>query len=173
MESHAASVLTPFAFSKLQEQLVLAAHYASFQMEDGFLVRHHTKLQGGRKVYWDPRDGTINCSCDQFEFSGILCRHALRVLSTGNCFQIPERYLPPRWCRVNLSGTKLQSTLNDHGEKVQRLQSMVTTLVSESSKSKERLDLATEQVSILLSQIKEQPVSNSLVTRDATMHKNF
>ncbi|CAH8324307.1 unnamed protein product [Eruca vesicaria subsp. sativa] len=51
MESHAASVLTPFAFSKLQEQLVLAAHYASFQMEDGYLVRHHTKLDGGRKVY--------------------------------------------------------------------------------------------------------------------------
>ncbi|CAH8306097.1 unnamed protein product, partial [Eruca vesicaria subsp. sativa] len=47
----AASVLTPFAFSKLQEQPVLAAHYASFQMEDGYLVRHHTKLDGGRKVY--------------------------------------------------------------------------------------------------------------------------
>ncbi|MCD7464584.1 Protein FAR1-RELATED SEQUENCE 11 [Datura stramonium] len=33
MEAHAATVLTPFAFSKLQEQLVLAAHYASFQMK--------------------------------------------------------------------------------------------------------------------------------------------
>ncbi|KAM7250055.1 hypothetical protein ACFE04_021938 [Oxalis oulophora] len=36
MESHAASILTPYAFSKLQDQLVLAAHYASFQLEDGF-----------------------------------------------------------------------------------------------------------------------------------------
>lgn len=173
MESHAASVLTPFAFSKLQEQLVLASHYASFQMDDGFLVRHHTKLQGGRKVYWDLREGVISCSCDHFEFSGILCRHALRVLSTGNCFQIPERYLPLRWRRVNSSTNKLQSTLNDHGEKVQRLQAMVSTLVSESSKSKERLDLATEQVSILLSRVREQSVSSSLVPRDSTMHKNF
>jgi hypothetical protein len=43
--------VTPFSFSKLQEQLVLAAHYASFQMDDGFLVRHHMKVEGGRKVY--------------------------------------------------------------------------------------------------------------------------
>ncbi|CAO2828597.1 unnamed protein product [Amaranthus hypochondriacus] len=173
MESHAASILTPFAFSKLQDQLVLAAHYASFEMEDGFLVRHHTKLQGGRKVHWNPREGIISCSCHQFEFSGILCRHALRVLSTGNCFQIPERYLPLRWCRVNSSATKLQCTLNDHGEKVQRLQSMVSMLVSESSKSKERLDLATEQVSILLSRIKEQQVSSSLVRIDTVTHGNY
>ncbi|XP_021736076.1 protein FAR1-RELATED SEQUENCE 11-like [Chenopodium quinoa] len=173
MEAHAASVLTPFAFIKLQEQLVLAAHYASFQMEDGFLVRHHTKLQGGRKVYWDLQLGIISCSCDQFEFSGILCRHALRVLSTGNCFQIPERYLPQRWRRFNSSALKPQSTLTDHGEKVKRLQSMVSTLVSESSKSKERLDLATEQVSVLLSQIKDQPISTSFVSRGATVHRCF
>lgn len=74
MESHAATILTPFAFSKLQEQLVLAAHYATFQMDDGFLVRHHTKVEGGRKVYWVPREGIISCSCHQFEFSGILSR---------------------------------------------------------------------------------------------------
>ncbi|XP_057464785.1 protein FAR1-RELATED SEQUENCE 11-like isoform X2 [Actinidia eriantha] len=152
MESHAATILTPFAFSKLQEQLVLAAHYASFRVEDGFLVRHHTKLDGGRKVYWVPREGIISCSCHQFEFSGILCRHALRVLSTGNCFQIPDRYLPLRWRRISIPSTKLlHFTPNDHGERVQLLQSMVSTLITESAKSKERLDMATEQVSMLLS----------------------
>lgn len=159
MEAHAATVLTPFAFSKLQEQLVLAAHYASFQMEDGFLVRHHTKLEGGRKVYWVPREGIVSCSCHQFEFSGILCRHALRVLSTGNCFQIPERYLPHRWRRISTPATKaLQNTQSDHTERVQLLQSMVSTLVTESAKSRERLDIATENVSILLSRIREQPI---------------
>ncbi|KAF5188568.1 Far1-related sequence [Thalictrum thalictroides] len=160
MESHAASVLTPYAFCKLQEELVLAAHYASFPSEDGYFhVRHHTKLEGGRKVIWVPHDGIVNCSCHHFEFSGILCRHALRVLSTMNCFQIPEHYLPLRWRRINTSPTKLlQVTLNDHGERVQALQSMVSTLVTESSKSKERLQIATEHVSMLLSRIREQPV---------------
>ncbi|KAK3037742.1 hypothetical protein RJ639_031113, partial [Escallonia herrerae] len=161
MESHAATILTPFAFSRLQEQLVLAAHYASFQMEDGFLVRHHTKLEGGRKVYWVPREGMVSCSCHQFEFSGVLCRHALRVLSTGNCFQIPEKYLPLRWRRISTPSAKLlQTTSSDHAERVHLLQSMVSTLLTESAKSKERLDIATEQVSILLSRIREQPVSS-------------
>ncbi|GAB4846800.1 Protein FAR1-RELATED SEQUENCE 11 [Ancistrocladus abbreviatus] len=170
MESHAASILTPFAFSKLQEQLVLAAHYASFQVEDGFLVRHHTELEGGRKVYWVPREGIISCTCHHFEFTGILCRHALRVLSTGNCFQIPERYLPLRWCRSNSSSMRLlPGTLNDQVARVQLLRSLVSTLVAESAKSKERLETATQQVSVLLSRIREQPIP-SQDTRGVSMH---
>ncbi|KAK6805249.1 hypothetical protein RDI58_003034 [Solanum bulbocastanum] len=174
MEAHAATVLTPFAFSKLQEQLVLAAHYASFQMEDGFLVRHHTKLEGGRKVYWAPREGIVSCSCHQFEFSGILCRHALRVLSTGNCFQIPERYLPHRWRRISTPATKaLQNTQSDHTERVQLLQSMVSTLVTESAKSRERLDIATENVSILLSRIREQSICSQGIRESSSNQRNL
>ncbi|XP_019179464.1 PREDICTED: protein FAR1-RELATED SEQUENCE 11 isoform X2 [Ipomoea nil] len=174
MESHAATVLTPFAFSKLQEQLVLAAHYASFQLEDGFLVRHHTKAEGGRKVYWVPREGIIGCSCQLFEFSGILCRHALRVLSTGNCFQIPERYLPLRWRRISLPSSKApQTNQNDHTERVQSLQSLVSNLVTESAKSKERLDFASEQISILLTQIREQPVYSQEVRELSSIQRNL
>lgn len=172
MESHAASILTPFAFSKLQEQLVLAAHYASFQMENGFLVRHHTKTDGGRKVYWIPREGIVSCSCHLFEFSGILCRHALRVLSTGNCFQIPDRYLPTRWRRISTPAKLLQCASSDHPDRIQLLQSMVSTLVTESAKSKERLDIATEQVSILLSRIREQQVSLQSTREISSFHRN-
>ncbi|XP_023530341.1 protein FAR1-RELATED SEQUENCE 11-like [Cucurbita pepo subsp. pepo] len=174
MESHAATILTPFAFSKLQEQLVLAAHYASFQMDDGFLVRHHTKADGGRKVYWVPPEGIISCSCRQFEFSGILCRHALRVLSTVNCFQIPESYLPVRWRRISMPSAKLlQSTTNDHGERTQLLQSMVTTLVTESAKSRERLDFATKQVSVLLSRVREHSTSLPDSRDVSSIHRNL
>ncbi|XP_048422375.1 protein FAR1-RELATED SEQUENCE 11 [Pyrus x bretschneideri] len=174
MESHAASILTPHAFSKLQEQLVLAAHYASFQMEDGFLVRHHTKADGGRKVYWVPREGIISCSCHHFEFSGILCRHALRVLSTGNCFQIPDRYIPVRWRRISMPSAKLlQSAPSEHAEKIQLLQNIVSTLVTESAKSRERLDIATEQVSILLSRIREVPVSLQSTREICSTHRNI
>lgn len=174
MESHAATILTPFAFSKLQEQLVLAAHYASFQMDDGFLVRHHTKAEGGRKVYWALREGIISCSCHHFEFSGILCRHALRVFSTGNCFQIPDRYLPIRWRRISTPSAKLfQSSPSDHAERIQILQSMVSTLVTESAKSKERLDIANEQIAILLSRIKEQPVSLQGMRDVSSVHEVF
>lgn len=157
MESHAAAVLTPYAFFKLQDELVMAAHYASFQMEDGsFLVRHHTKLDGGRKVIWVPRDQGLACSCHMFELSGILCRHALRVLSTVNCFQIPEQYLPLRWRRVNSIPPKQASGV----DQVQILKSLVSALMAEAAKSKERLDTASEEISALLSRIREQPVSS-------------
>ncbi|KAI4298920.1 hypothetical protein L6164_032429 [Bauhinia variegata] len=174
MESHAVRILTPFAFSKLQEQLLLAAHYASFPMEDSFLVTYHTKTEGGRKVYWAPKEEIISCSCHQFEFSGILCRHALRVLSTGNCFQIPDMYLPIGWRRISMPSAKpLQSAPNDHAERVQQLQNMVSSLITESAKSKEKLDLAKEQVSILLSRIRAQPISLQGVRDMSTINRNF
>lgn len=128
----------------------------------------------GIKVYWVPQEGIISCSCHQFEFSGILCRHARRVLSTGNCFQIPERYLPLRWRRISIPSPKLlRSSTNDQAERIQLLQDMVSTLVTESTKSKERLDIAVEQVSILLSRIREQPVLSQGMRDISSMNRNI
>lgn len=161
IESHAATVLTPYAFCKLQEELVLAPQYASFQVEEGcFHVRHHTQVDGGCKVIWVPREELISCGCHQFEFSGILCRHVLRVLSTNNCFHIPDQYLPSRWCSVSSFSLKpFRNTQREHTEKVQILHSMVSTLFTESVETEERLDVACEQISTVLSRIKEFPRS--------------
>lgn len=160
MESHAAAILTPYAFSRLQEELVLAPQYASLMVDDTyFIVRHHTDMDGGYKVLWIPHDDFISCSCHFFEFSGILCRHVLRVLSNNNCFHIPDRYLPTRWRDVSLSLMKPFQTSNsdEHAGKVQLLQSMVSTLITESSGTEERLDVACDQVDMVLSRIKEFP----------------
>ncbi|KAF5204579.1 Far1-related sequence 11-like [Thalictrum thalictroides] len=156
IESHASTVLTPYAFCKLQEELVLAPQYASFQLDECcFHVRHHTQVDGGCKVNWVPRKELIFCSCQQFEFSGIVCRHVLRVLSTSNCFHIPDLYLPTRWCDASFSSKPMAS--RDHGERIQLLQSMVSTLISESAQTDDRLSFACEQVSISLSHLKDFP----------------
>jgi hypothetical protein len=160
IESHAATVLTPYAFNKLQEELVLAPQYASLMVDESyFIVRIHTDMDGGCKVIWIPHDEFISCSCHLFEFSGILCRHVLRVLSTNNCFHIPDRYLPVRWRDVSTSLTKPFQTFTseEHAEKVQLLQSMVSTLLTESIETEERLDVACDQVAEVLSRIKEFP----------------
>lgn len=153
IESHAAAVLTPYAFGKLQEELVLAPQYASFPIEEYcFQVRHHTHLSGGCRVIWDSCQGHISCSCNWFEFSGILCRHVLRVLSINNCFQIPDPYLPARWRGdISFSGTRV------HSERIQLLESMASTIVTESIESEERLDVAYEQLAMILSHIKDLP----------------
>ncbi|XP_058076103.1 protein FAR1-RELATED SEQUENCE 11-like isoform X1 [Magnolia sinica] len=155
IEANAATVLTPYAFCKLQEELVLAPQYASFQMDDGyFLVRHHTQMDGGCKVIWIPGEELIRCSCHQFEFSGILCRHVLRVLSTNNCFHIPDQYLPLRWRCVS---KPFRTTPRENADRVQLLQSMISALITESVLTEERLDVAYEQIDSVLSRIKEFP----------------
>ncbi|KAK6937318.1 FAR1 DNA binding domain, partial [Dillenia turbinata] len=158
IESHAASVLTPYAFCKLQEELVMAPQYASLMVDENyFIVRHHTELDGGHKVIWMPHEEFIDCSCHQFEFSGIVCRHVLRVLSTNNCFHIPDQYLPFRWRDVGSSVSKtFQSpTSGDRAGKAQVLHSMVSTLMSESTETEERLDIACDQIAMVLSQVED------------------
>lgn len=157
IESHAASVLTPYAFCTLQEELVLAPQYASFPIEDNcYLLRHHTQVDGGYKVIWQPQEELLSCSCHQFEFSGTLCRHALRVLSTNNCFQIPEEYLPSRWHCINTSLSKFSRTSpREHAERVHILQSMVSTLLAESVESEGCLEVASEQIALALSRIQK------------------
>ncbi|KAK9992154.1 hypothetical protein SO802_027139 [Lithocarpus litseifolius] len=158
IESHAATLLTPYAFSKLQEELVMAPQYASLLVDEGcFQVRHHTQIDGGCNVIWIPCQEHISCSCHQFEFSGILCRHVLRVLSTNNCFHIPDRYLPTRWRSVNLSCSNPFRTAStrEHSERIQLLESMASTLVTESIETEERLDVACEQMAMVLSRIKD------------------
>lgn len=159
IESHAASLLTPYAFGKLQEELVMAPQYASLLVDEGcFQVKHHAEMDGNHKVMWIPSQDLMSCSCRQFEFSGILCRHILRVLSTNNCFQIPDQYLPIRWRGVSSSSTfTLRTTAREHSEKIQLLESVASTLVSESLETEERLDAACQQIAIVLTRIKELP----------------
>lgn len=157
IESHAAAVLTPFAFCKLQEELVLAPQYASLMIDENyFIVRHHTQMEGGYKVIWVPHDGFTSCSCHHFEFTGILCRHVLRVISTNNCFHIPDQYLHMRWRDIPLPVVQTPA-LGEHTERAQWLKSMVSTLVAESIETEERLDFACDHIGLALTRIKGLP----------------
>lgn len=155
IESHVATILTPYAFCKLQEELVSAPQYATMLVDQSyFIVRHHTEVDGGCKVLWVPHDEFISCTCQHFEFSGILCRHVLRVLSTSNCFRIPDQYLPLRW-------RDSSSTESVHGSstKAQLLQSMISSLISESIKTEDRLDVTCDHISLVLSRVKQFPAA--------------
>lgn len=48
-------------------------------------------------VIFDSSNVTITCSCQRFEFVGILCSHALKVLSHRNVSRIPNQYILKRW----------------------------------------------------------------------------
>ncbi|KAK3433570.1 hypothetical protein EUGRSUZ_D01455 [Eucalyptus grandis] len=100
MEEHAQSILTPFGFKALQNELVLAMQYAMSELADGsYLLRHYKKMNDDCLVMWIPEEEQIHCSCKEFESSGILCRHGLSVFIRKNYFQLPSKYFITRWRR--------------------------------------------------------------------------
>ncbi|KAL2892614.1 Protein FAR1-RELATED SEQUENCE 11 [Bienertia sinuspersici] len=96
LEEQVYGMFTPFAFKKFQQELTKATLYSIIQMEgDKFLVRYYEgEDKRSHTLFWN--GSTLKCSCKNFEFWGILCRHILRVLFHNDCFKIPNSYLPLR-----------------------------------------------------------------------------
>lgn len=161
LEEHARTVLTPYSFSALQHEIVLSMQYAITEMSNGsYLVKHYKKMEGECLVIWIPEDELVHCSCKEFEHSGILCRHSLRVLVVKNYFQVPEKYFPLRWrlegSLVPLDDQIIQNSNNDCS---QALHSLTATLFSESFISKERFSFVHRELTQLLEHVQNMPVS--------------
>lgn len=162
LEEHAQTVLTPFAFSALQHEIVLSMQYAITEMANGsYLVRHYKKMERECLVIWIPDDEQVHCSCKEFEHSGILCRHSLRVLLVKNYFEIPVKYLLLRW-RLESSLIPLDGRIatNNNNERSQAFHSLTKTLFSESFISKDRFDFVHKELILLLDNVRNMPVKN-------------
>ncbi|XP_024631360.1 putative protein FAR1-RELATED SEQUENCE 10 isoform X2 [Medicago truncatula] len=132
-----------------QQELVLTMQYATSELYNGsYIIRHFKKLDGERHVLWLPEKEQILCSCKEFESSGILCRHALRILVTKNYFQLPEKYYLSRWHRErSLIVEDEHNNQSFIAEKwFQEYQSQAENLFSESSITKERSDYARKEL---------------------------
>lgn len=173
IEEHAQSIFSPFAFRSFQHELVQAMQYASSEMADGsYVLRHFKKMDGERLVIWIPEAEQIHCSCKEFESSGILCRHALRVLLIKNYFELPEKYLPSRWRQESLSAPyDNQGDQNASDEWFQEFRSLTGTLFTESSITKERSDFVhrelSKEIKRLINEVTNMPPSDG-VTMDLT-----
>ncbi|KAI3848734.1 hypothetical protein MKW98_012445 [Papaver atlanticum] len=158
IEEHASSILTPYAFNLLQNEIVLSMQCAAFETVNGsYLVRHHKRMDGGCLVSWMPKDEKICCSCKQFEVSGILCRHILRVLALKNYFHLPEKYLPIRWRRES---SLLQSNTDGWS---QAFHSLTSALYAESSLSKERVDYVHKELVRVLNDVRNMSACDGVV----------
>ncbi|CAK9152964.1 unnamed protein product [Ilex paraguariensis] len=78
----------------------------------GHHFRHHT-------VTALPCDGIINCSCNYFEISGILCSHSQTVLRCLRIEKIPEHYLPKRTKKGRCDPVEEHCCLKDSYEQLQ------------------------------------------------------
>ncbi|KAL3627287.1 hypothetical protein CASFOL_028650 [Castilleja foliolosa] len=169
IEENARNVLTPFAFDGMQQEMVLALECATSEMANGsYLVTHFKKVDRERLVVWIPGDEQIHCSCKEFESTGILCRHALRVLLLKNYFQLPSKYILDRWRQESsIFGFNEHSNLQNKDEWYREFDSLTGTLFSEAMLTKERSDFVhrelKKQVTRLVAQVRDMPAVNDVV----------
>ncbi|XP_072950976.1 protein FAR1-RELATED SEQUENCE 5-like [Typha angustifolia] len=103
IEKQAASIYTKAVFSKFQEEFAQSLGYSIQKIKNGTINKYSVTRDGDSLdtffVSHNTAKKTANCSCKNFEFSGILCRHVLGVLLVDDPRALPEEYFLERWTR--------------------------------------------------------------------------
>ncbi|XP_020409148.1 protein FAR1-RELATED SEQUENCE 5 [Prunus persica] len=121
---HAANVYTPKVFKVFQDELCKAYDCVlHFNNEMGTISKYEVIPYGKNwqhTVTFDSTNNVTLCSCKKFEFAGILCAHALKVLSTRNVKSIPAQYILKRWTKnVKAMSAKINSSSSTNDPKVE------------------------------------------------------
>ncbi|XP_051132513.1 protein FAR1-RELATED SEQUENCE 5-like [Andrographis paniculata] len=151
---HAASVYTPEVFKDFQKELGKAYDCAVVlnDMDETIAIYHISYLGRSRYhvVNFNSLDDTVSCSCKKFEFGGLLCAHALKVLTNNNVFKILKQYVMKIWTKSAKSGVvfSLENDVDDPkkmtGISYRDLNLFFNKLVIRVSESKETYELAKE-----------------------------
>ncbi|XP_056688376.1 protein FAR1-RELATED SEQUENCE 1-like [Spinacia oleracea] len=100
----AANVYTITLFRDFEEEFKLSvASSTMFKGSVGRTVFFEVWIEviaGSRQeVQYKMEDSTVTCTCKNFEESGWLCFHCLRILHLHSINTIPDRYITTRWTR--------------------------------------------------------------------------
>lgn len=159
MENQVAKLYTRKIFLKFQEELVETFAYTANRIEeDGensiFSV---AKFEDDQKLYTvtlKQSELRANCSCQMFEYSGILCRHVLTVFMVSNVFTIPSHYILKRWTRDAKSSVVLDDCAGEsHGH--ESLTSRYTNLCREAIRYAEEGAVAVETYDAAMGVLRE------------------
>ncbi|XP_010273716.1 PREDICTED: protein FAR1-RELATED SEQUENCE 5-like isoform X2 [Nelumbo nucifera] len=99
---YASHVYTPPIFSMFQNEVLqqLDCRIEEDHVVSETIAEYTVGLYGTNrrfKVTFDSRNNSVSCSCKNFEFVGILCRHALKILDYRRVDIIPPCYVLKRW----------------------------------------------------------------------------
>ncbi|XP_056692117.1 protein FAR1-RELATED SEQUENCE 5-like [Spinacia oleracea] len=100
----AANVYTITLFRDFEEEFKLfVASSTMFKGSVGRTVFFEVWIEGitgsMQEVQYKMEDSTVTCTCKNFEESGWLCFHCLRILHLHSINTIPDRYITTRWTR--------------------------------------------------------------------------
>ncbi|XP_009801826.2 protein FAR1-RELATED SEQUENCE 5-like [Nicotiana sylvestris] len=165
---HAREVYTPTIFDMFQnewERSLLV--YIKSSSDEGELCTYNVSTHGSVKEHVVTVKRTlteVSCSCKLFEFMGILCRHALKILDILNVKDmIPEHYILKRWTKdaTNLNKMDVSLIAKETDPKVEvtaRYRHLCQTFVqisSEASESIEGYELVANHANEIISKLKD------------------
>ncbi|GLT42055.1 hypothetical protein SLA2020_160770 [Shorea laevis] len=104
VEEQCRRLYTLTMFKIIQNELVQSYYYLGIKThEEGTISRYLVRKCGNNDeshaVTFSAANANISCSCQMFEFEGVLCRHVLKVFSLLNVREIPPHYILHRWTR--------------------------------------------------------------------------
>lgn len=111
LEKQTATTYTRAVFEKFQEEFVESLGYSAYKIKDGliskFSVARDDETLETFTVTYNSVNKTATCSCKNFEYSGILCRHILGVFVMVDIRMLPDEYFLRRWTRNAKSCTQI------------------------------------------------------------------
>ncbi|XVF67097.1 hypothetical protein PTKIN_Ptkin10aG0093200 [Pterospermum kingtungense] len=155
MEKQASGLYTRKLFMRFQEELVGTLTFmASKSDDDADIITYQVaKFGEDRKTYYvkfNVLEMKATCSCQMFEFSGLLCRHILAVFRVTNVLTLPSHYILKRWTRNAKSSVILEERSSDvytnylesHTVRCSTLRHEALKFVDEGSKSSDSYNVA-------------------------------
>ncbi|KDP46354.1 hypothetical protein JCGZ_10194 [Jatropha curcas] len=99
----ARDIYTPKIFELFQQEYetslnILINHWT----ESGSMFEYKASIYGQEQEYtvgFNSSKEMVACNCMKFEFMGVLCSHALKVLDFRNIKLLPSQYILKRWTR--------------------------------------------------------------------------
>ncbi|XP_024031341.1 protein FAR1-RELATED SEQUENCE 5-like [Morus notabilis] len=99
----ARDIYTPPIFELLQQGYETCLNIVVNRCtHSGALFEYRVSIYGQQREYtvtFNSTDETVACNCMKFEFVGVLCSHALKVLDYRNLKLIPTQYILKRWTK--------------------------------------------------------------------------
>ncbi|CAF2123379.1 unnamed protein product [Brassica napus] len=155
MEKQASELYTRKLFTRFQEELVGTLTFMASKADDDgdlgtYQVAKYGETHKAHCVKFNILEMRANCSCQMFEFSGIVCRHILAVFRVTNLLTLPPYYILKRWTRNAKSSVifddyglhAYDNYLESHTVRYNTLRHKAFSFVQEAGKSLYTCDVA-------------------------------
>lgn len=158
MEKQTANLYTRFIFSKFQVELVETFVYTANLVDgDGTVSTYRVaKFEDYSKAYTvtvNEMDMKATCSCQMFEYSGIVCRHVLTVFTVTNVLTLPSHYILKRWTKNAKNGIESKECGERNDD--ESMTARYNRLCREAMRYAEEGALAPETYTVALGALKE------------------